>query len=182
MRKTICILISGRISSGKSTLAGLMSSKLVEMGHVSSVFSFALPLKQIASRLFGWDGIKDKKGRKFLQNLGNTVRGYDENFWVNALFDWGIEQSKFFPFDFILIDDWRYPNEANVVTNKAGYSVIKVRVSRNSEELDDDVSENSLPEINDNYYDFTVYNSGPMDSLVELSSTLVTKILADVSQ
>lgn len=98
MRVAFC----GPAGTGKSTAAKYLLKKFG-----GSLLSFASPLKLLAYQL-GWDGKKDERGRKFLQQLGMTVREYDEDYWLNALLDriGGLQD-----YDNYFVDDLRFPNE-----------------------------------------------------------------------
>ena len=152
MKKTMVVLISGRIGSGKSTLASFMNEYFVAEGYNSKVFNFAYSLKLIAKKVFGWDGEKDEKGRVFLQNLGKSVRGLNPDYWVQNT-QMVIENDKKYPFDVIIIDDWRYPNEAEILAKDPLNVVYRLRIYGESGKLDEHESENSLQEDNlDGYY------------------------------
>jgi hypothetical protein len=81
-----------------------------------SVWSFAGEIKSIATRM-GWDGQKDDRGRKLLQDIGSAGRAYDPWMWVSKM-----------PTDQpIIIDDVRFTNEAEAIKDAGG---IVVRIIR----------------------------------------------------
>jgi len=101
-------LISGRIDSGKSTVAEMLleilkgrGKRLVYLDH------FASGVKLCASEYFNWNRLKDEKGRRLLQNIGNFGREYNPTIWVEKLY----KAITVFPPNYLIIDDWRYPNE-----------------------------------------------------------------------
>ena len=152
MKKTMVVLISGRIGSGKSALASYMSQCFEVKGLNVKIFNFAYSLKLISKKVFGWDGEKDEKGRVFLQDLGKSVRKLNPDYWVQNT-QMVIENDKKYPFDVIIIDDWRYPNESEVLEKDPINVVYKIRISGDNEKPDKHESENSLPISNlDNYY------------------------------
>lgn len=152
MKQTMMVLISGRIGSGKTTLANYMNEYFVAEGYNSKRFSFAHSLKVIAKKVFSWDGEKNEEGRAFLQDLGKTVRKFNPIYWVENT-QIMIENDDKYPFDVIIIDDWRYPNEAEYLENDPLNKVYKIRISGDNEKADGHESENSLPISNlDNYY------------------------------
>jgi hypothetical protein len=109
LRKSQCILISGKMGAGKTTLANIMVKKLLEVKYVAKRFSFATKVKDLALQV-GWDGQKDIKGRTLLQSIGKISRAYKPNIFAESLFS-AISFDERFPFDFVIIDDWRFPNE-----------------------------------------------------------------------
>jgi hypothetical protein len=69
-------MLTGTAGVGKDTFA----RDLIEGERFTAAIAFADYLKFTASSV-GWDGMKDKRGRTFLQHLGDVVREYDEDFW-----------------------------------------------------------------------------------------------------
>jgi hypothetical protein len=80
------------------------------------VWSFASEIKSIATRM-GWDGQKDDRGRKLLQDIGSAGRAYDPWMWV---FKMPTEHP-------IIIDDVRFLNEADAIKDVGGIIVRIIR-------------------------------------------------------
>jgi hypothetical protein len=135
--------ISGKIGSGKDTIAQIISETSKKQWEVKK---FAGKLKQIASMLTGisvdkfedqdfkntflgpeWDtyGISRRQMtvRELLQKLGTEAmrNGLHTNTWVNALF------CEYVPHNNWIITDVRFPNEYDAVKSKGG---IIIRVNR----------------------------------------------------
>lgn len=70
-------LLTGPAGVGKDTFA----RDILEGERRTAAIAFADYLKFSATSL-GWNGLKDKRGRSFLQHLGDVVREYDDNFWA----------------------------------------------------------------------------------------------------
>ncbi len=70
--KKIAIVINGAGGVGKDTLCAL-AAKHFRVRNVSSI----TPIKEIAT-VCGWDGTKDKKGRKFLSDLKRVTAAYND--------------------------------------------------------------------------------------------------------
>lgn len=179
------ILISGRAGEGKTTFANLCVEKLRKEKMPAKIFSFAKGLKDTALYM-GWDGEKDKKGRRLLQQIGGVGREYSESIWadraVGKIEDWlsDVANGNWFA----LIDDWRFGNEGNVILDSF-FPVLKVRMIRPYEyhtlrgsTLYDDVSEIGLPsgEGNEKYYDVLVHNK-EMDDLINTMNQFVERHL-----
>ena len=104
-------------------------------------------MKYLAEKYYGWNGIKDEAGRTLLQNIGAKYRAENPNFWVNTvirLIDvMGID------FDYILIDDARFPNEV-YSWKQCKYDIKTIHVDRPSfssnltEEQKADISETAM--------------------------------------
>ena len=88
------------------------------------------------------------------------------------------------PPNFVFIDDWRFPNEADWFENKFLYDITRIRIDRKVEtsSVYEHESEKSLPDKNDKYYyDFYIENNGTIEELYrKLDSVLAyleTKII-----
>lgn len=143
------------------------------------VDSFASGVKRVATDGYGWDGKKDTRGRKLLQDVGKVGREYDKDIWIKKVFE---EES--FPASPVILDDWRFPNEFTYPVDLLGdKNVYTLRVyAPNRETLKgteayEDVSEVALKEYDD--YDFIINNEGSMDALKETLRCIYDKILMD---
>lgn len=111
MRLAKTIGITGLAGAGKTYAATWF--KLRTGGEI---WSFAAEIKRIAATM-GWNGEKDARGRKLLQELGSIGREYDRQCWVNRM-----------PTDRpVIIDDVRYINEAAAIRSVGG---IIIRIER----------------------------------------------------
>ncbi len=160
--------LSGKIRSGKSRVAKIFKEVLEEDGKTCEVKSFASPIYEIVSRLYR-SNIKeiqrDKRDnvpiyihtrksnsglilsnyREILQIIGTTARDCgDENVWVNSLF--GCENEKVmgeftWATDYWIIDDVRFPNEAQRILDCNGKLI---RINRPDADDNKHIIENSL--------------------------------------
>lgn len=148
--------ISGKAQSGKDTIGNILVTKY-GFTRVAS----ADALKRIARNIFGWDAVKDDKGRKFLQDLAMAVRGYNQDYWINLTLQ-DITRNTVLNgknMNFV-VTDVRFLNEVEYL-KKNGASII--RVNRPGIQLLDHVSETEL----DNYtsFSFVVENNGTINEL-----------------
>ena len=74
------VAIGGRMQVGKTTAA----DRLVER-HGFVKYALAAPIKEIAEGAFGWDGRKDARGRRLLQEVGTVGRNYRGDIWLDRL-------------------------------------------------------------------------------------------------
>jgi hypothetical protein len=112
MRLTKTIGFTGLAGSGKTYAATWFRFRAGK----GSVWSFAGEIKAIAKTM-GWDGQKDDRGRKLVQDIGSAGRAYDPWMWVSKM-----------PTDQpIIIDDVRFLNEAEAIKDAGG---IVVRIIR----------------------------------------------------
>ena len=138
--------ISGRMGSGKTTLAEVLE----EQGYTRK--AFAEPLYWIAKRYMFWDGVKDEKGRKLLQTLGTECgRAYNSNVWVKHMEIYiksrlNMEQvAKYKSPVKIVIDDLRFPNEADFIRDLGGQVIHLDGKGYDMGELNKHESEQKLP-------------------------------------
>jgi len=64
--------ITGKAGSGKSTVAACLMAELRNRFYPARRLAFADPLKSIC-RQMGWNGVKDKRGRRLLQIIGTEA-------------------------------------------------------------------------------------------------------------
>jgi len=154
------ILISGKAGVGKTTTA-LLLQKLYKDVHL---LSFAHFVKEVALNSFGWDGVKDEKGRRLLQVIGTEAgREYNKDLWVSKL----IAKLKSPEFDnaWVVIDDWRFNNEFVKVEEVFGPKTYAVRIyAPNREILKGTEAYNHISETeiadNPDEFDFYIDNIG----------------------
>lgn len=138
------IALMGRARSGKDSLAAHLVARFAY-----SRVAFADPLKEMALKVdpiledhgddmdsayfrlsdavrnVGWERAKDTypEVRRLLQHMGQTVREYEPDFWLNiaarkisGAAGWGIP---------VVVTDVRYPNEAEAL-QRAGFRMVRV--------------------------------------------------------
>ena len=124
--KVICI--SGKAGHGKDTVAELLADELKANGKSVMVTHYADLLKYVCKTFFGWDGVKDEKGRELLQYVGtDKVRAVSPDYWANFV----VSILSFFgnSWDYVLIPDTRFPNEYEIY-RAFGMDAMLVRVVR----------------------------------------------------
>jgi hypothetical protein len=112
-------------------LIGLVGNAGVGKDTAAEVFfragfdrvAFADPIKMLAVQHFGWNGVKDERGRKLLQDIGMAGRAYDPDNWIRHM-RWRnpIRYGK--P---AIITDVRFENEAQWIRRQGGKLVKIVR-------------------------------------------------------
>ena len=158
--KNTIILISGKAGVGKTTVGDFLDEFLSKVPLNVTSIGFADDLKRVAKGDFNWDGRKNLKGRRLLQQIGFIGREYDKNIWVEKLLGDLDSASIFFP-DITIIDDWRFLNEAEYF-EEGLYDLFKINVVSEIRGglrggLGEDISEIEL----DNYtkFDYIVKNN-----------------------
>jgi hypothetical protein len=121
--------------------------------------AFADHLKSLAFS-FGWDGYKDAKGRKLLQDLGMAARAYNENFWIDQAYYGLTSISENFSKIPMVWTDVRFENEAEFIRKRGG---IIIRIKR-PEQISRDQHESELNQF-DIHADYEVVNGGTIEDL-----------------
>ena len=175
------VLLSGKMGAGKDTLA-----KILQQKYNFKVYHFADKLKKILLQV-GWDGKKDESGRMLLQNVGNAVRAYNQDAWVDILFKEIISDIIEEGYDRICIADWRFKNEYNSLKEKCikrdPYTIVfPIRIIRNTNDvyndqtIHQDISETDLDDFNE--YAYIVYNNQDISYLEKAADEIVKKLEA----
>ncbi len=180
-------MVSGRAGEGKTTFSDLCIAILAEHDVMADKVPFAKGVKDTA-RFMGWDGAKDSKGRKLLQQVGNTGRTYNENLWAQQAVDTIKAEEGVNAYDIIFIDDWRFMNEGTKVVLNAFPTTLKLRIIRPKEfhtlygsVLYNDTSETGLPEADSvegsNFYDRLIDNTNGLDGLRKEAEGFIQEVL-----
>lgn len=164
--------ISGKMRVGKNTCSSYLSLK-----YGFKEVAFADALKKYA-RKFGWDNVKDDRGRKLLQELGSVVRSYSPDYWVDTALREVEKQSRLGYIHFA-IPDLRYLNEVRRIREEGG---IVVRIwSEDELNTDTHPSETELDKFND--WDFKIESKrGDFNGYYEEIDKMVSKILSGTWQ
>ena len=166
----ILIALHGPIGSGKSTAAEYIACELAKSQSVM-LASLAATLKVHAGKI-GWDGAKDKRGRRFLQKLGQTGREYDARLWIDKWLDGVIAAD----FDVVVTDDLRYENEFNILANGFWFEkkfFIKIKGRRAHPWWAPVSWHKSERQLADWRFDSVIYNNG---SLEQFKATILAEI------
>lgn len=177
--KTYVFMLSGKAGVGKTLAASILLDRLLNTSSFNfvEVASFAKQVKKIARESFGWDLKKDVKGRKLLQVIGNGGREYNPDIWASYVLD---TYTGGFPRDAIIIDDWRYANEKDVLSDEKSFEIITIRIDDSAREMlrdtsaYSDISETSL----DNYkFDYVIVDAEDANALKNELYEIVEKVL-----
>lgn len=173
------ITISGYAEAGKDTVANEIKWQIIDEKFDAriAIIHFADLLKWLCRQLYGWNGEKDEEGRELLQHVGtDVVRAQEPDFWVDIMTN--ILRVFSNEFDYVLIPDCRFVNEADVI--KAHFDSMAVRVNRPNHvnhltpEQRLHPSETSM----DNYeFDYIINNPGTVEGLEDNVAEFIQKCL-----
>ena len=162
--KVICI--SGKMGSGKDTVALMMKEQLERKGERVCITHFADLLKYICKQYWGWDGNKDETGRNLLQTVGtDIIRRDNPDYWVNFVIS--ILPYISGMYDYVVIPDCRFPNEFMKLRDK-GYPTAIINIVRPhnenqwSKESRTHISETAMDGIR---VDYEILNDGSKEDL-----------------
>lgn len=157
--------LSGKQRVGKDTVGHWL-----EVKYDFERVSFAALLKKFARKL-GWDGRKDSRGRKLLQELGMVVRTYDENFWIDEAVRQMAKSERTIGQEDFVVTDVRFKNEARYIKESDG---ILIRITRPDEITDD--AHPSETELDDYEFDHVIKSVlGDLNSLYEQVEKIVNE-------
>lgn len=188
LKKPLLILISGRAGVGKTRSSGILE-KIIKESYKSlapvSTFHLAHGVKKSAKRGFSWNGEKDDRGRKLLQQVGAVGREYWKYIWVEQCLSEIKNKILDNKLTTALLDDWRFPNEY-IWLARTNWNLFSIRVSASKREIlkgmssYNDISEISLPEKN-YYYDYLINNSGDLEALEGSLNDIIYEISNEIN-
>ena len=153
---TLVLLFSGHAGVGKTFTSDIAQKYCNTLGLVTCKESFAFGVKNTA-KFLGWNGEKDVKGRKLLQDIGRIGREYDKDTWVRSTIA-RTENSMGYPYDVIFIDDFRFMNEFEYIEKEILYKPIPIRViAPDREVLKGTPEANDISETEMDDREFTLY-------------------------
>lgn len=134
------VAFMGKARSGKDTAA-----EYLVCSRSYTRLAFADPLKEMALSVnpyiptgygvtvrlsaliadVGWDYAKDRypEVRRTLQHMGQTVREYEDDFWVNVLLR-KVDSARGWNMP-VVVTDVRYPNEADALRAR-GFKIVRI--------------------------------------------------------
>lgn len=117
-------LIAGKAGSGKNEVARIIQ----EYEDKTIVTGLSKYIKLFAMEMTDWKGQDLDKPRAFLQNMGDTLRGIDEDFLIKRM----VEDFKVYEIsgiENVVISDVRLVHEVEYFKNLKDYEVITIRVN-----------------------------------------------------
>jgi hypothetical protein len=150
------IAIGGRMQAGKTTCADHLVARYDYVRY-----ALADPIKEIARAEFGWDGRKDVRGRRLLQELGTAGRNYDADLWLRR-FDQRFGARDTRP---VVVDDLRLRREVDYL-RALGFLTLRVvrpgTAAREDPTLHAHETETDLENVP---FDLVIVNDGALDDL-----------------
>jgi energy-coupling factor transporter ATP-binding protein EcfA2 len=176
--------ISGKRGSGKDTVARLLQQLQPERGW--QVLSFGDAIKSVCAALAGEDAgpyysqagktellpVFGRTRGEMLQQVGQAMRVWEPNIWVDAFFSRLPENTC------VLVPDVRYPSEADPIRARGGL-MLRVEGDPLKQQGDGTRDDNHPSEtVMDTYphFDATIHNTGSWEDLTQQVRRLLSLI------
>lgn len=144
----------GLAGSGKDTAAKALKELYFQR------VAFADRVKDIAFD-FGWNGLKDERGRKLLQDLGMAGRAYKPSIWIDYVHEETVG------FGNHVFTDVRFQNEADYIRGLGGIIVRIVRPGIISGNHESELKQSEIAA------DIEIVNDGAIEDLHEKIRNLI---------
>lgn len=166
------LAIAGKARNGKTTVANMFKDIVEKNGKKAIVVSYAGYVKYICTTYYGWNGEKDEAGRTLLQTVGDGFRlKYGERYWIDKLMN-DIEILNEM-YDYVLIDDCRYPNEILIPQSMfETYSVGVKRIDFESDLTDEQKNHRSEVALDNFKFDYVITSISGIENLIEPTKSL----------
>jgi dephospho-CoA kinase len=175
----IVIGFSGKAEHGKTTATNYICKNL-KRGLKIETIPLAKKMKEQA-KMLGWNGEKDTKGRRLLQEISWPIKHY---FGEDIYAKWCLEKAQEDKLDVLLIDDVRmlaeveFFKQAEMKKDIEKFVLIRINrpnhKSKLTKEQLKDVSETQL----DNYeFDYYVENMGTIENFGEQVLEVVESVI-----
>lgn len=152
------IAFCARAGAGKTTFADYL---VKEKGFKRIAFADAL--KEVCVKYFGMT----TKDRTLLQTVGSKFREIDPEIWIKLV----VQKIKYGQYVNIVIDDCRYPNEAEAL-KELGFKIIKI-TNRQYEMTPEQMAHPSESQMDQIRYNYELDNSGSLEeSFIKLNEIL----------
>lgn len=160
---------AGKMQVGKTTAAEYLVRR-----HGFVKYALADPIKEIAGQAFGWDGAKDERGRRLLQEIGTVGRAYDPELWLRRL----AERFEADDPPRVVVDDVRLAREVAFLERR-GFTV--ARILRPAELIgalasDERARHETETELDHVRFDRSIDNAGSFEALYARLDALVERL------
>jgi hypothetical protein len=180
---TLVIIVNGPAQSGKDTLSETVRGHFYDVVDLPRENAWAYNLstvdhiKEIAAESFGWDGMKDEKGRTLLWSLKNVMTDYNDGVF-KGITDRIDRISKRTPEDLhLFVIHSREPDEIErfQVKYPCSYSVY---INRPAVLKESPPTQSDDPDIIENYpYDFYLDNETTLEAFEASCQFMIEHIL-----
>jgi dephospho-CoA kinase len=163
------VAFAGKMQVGKTTAADYLARR-----HGFVKYALADPIKEIATAGFGWDGTKDDRGRRLLQEIGTVGRNYDPEVWLDPL---AARLERENP-PRAVVDDVRLAREVAFL-DRLGFTVARIDrpvASASAPPSSDRSRHETEIELDEVAFEVTIDNSGTFERLYAQLDALVAHL------
>lgn len=174
-------LLHGKAQSGKNYCADIMKALCETKGEKVLTIAFADWVKDCLRRYYGVEDYKSEWGRSNITHFAtDTCRKNDPDIWARVVAT--TVKAMESEWDIVLIPDWRFENEAEVMERYFPNKVVKVLITRpdvnNVDKMTEKQREHQSETELDNYhfFDYFVINKTNFEeeTLIQLQ-TIINK-------
>lgn len=168
------IAIIGKARSGKTTVLNIMKEIYSKNGAKVAHYDVSHTLYPITETLFPGSVYGEHKDRTKLQLVGQTIREYEPDFWINTMHKAILNETISNCVDVLIITGVRQPNEYQYLKDN-NFIIIKVKSSEairklRAEKAGDTNYKEAFEHETENYIDnfessFVIENTGSKESL-----------------
>lgn len=181
--------ITGGIRSGKDTVAENIVEviKLYRTNTTHSIIGFADGITDLIE-MFMPNLLEGGKPRKAYQEIGQTIRKFDPDVWVNYTLNTISLTEAVYPDSHIIVKDVRQPNEARALKER-GFIIVKVvanedervrRARENNDQFDEeDFKHETEKAIDQITPDAIIYNEGSLEELYYTVEDFIQEFYSD---
>lgn len=181
--------ITGGIRSGKDTVAENIVEviKLYRTNTTHSIIGFADGITDLIE-MFMPNLLEGGKPRKAYQEIGQTIRKFDPDVWVNYALNTISLTEAVYPDSHIIVKDVRQPNEARALKER-GFIIVKVvanedervrRARKNNDQFDvEDFKHETEKAIDQITPDAIIYNEGSLEELYYTVEDFIQEFYSD---
>jgi hypothetical protein len=171
-----CIVVgfAGRAGAGKDRAGRLAVEWALKVGRAPERFSFGAAIKRAARVGFGWNGQKDRRGRRLLQHVGDTGRAYSPAMWLRPFYARLIQLRAVRTPWALIVTDVRRRREAEAIREVGGRVI---RIYGRAEPLTvEAAAHNTEKPLSDELIDESINNSGTLQELKEQTWTTMDRL------
>ena len=163
-------IISGKSGTGKNELANMIKQHYENIGEKSLITEYSKYVKIMAREALNWDGSRENKPRKFLQDMGQVFRQtLGENIFINRMQEDISVYEKYY--DNIIISDARLKNELIMMKEKYVncYTIHLISTKGNTLTIDEQqhITETELDDYNKIDYQLDSSNLNQLKTNIE---------------
>lgn len=178
--ENIVLVVNGKPGVGKDEFTKNIKNLFIMDNTRRRLYNFISTvdhIKEIALEKFGWDGVKDEKGRRLLSDLKDASTRYNLGPFKKIIeqIDHQKNFSAFFDHKMVTIIHCREPEEIQRFKDYYGEECKTILIKRNT---DVEINGNHADVNVDKYeYDYVLDNNGTLEDFYEVCKVFLDKLI-----